>query len=335
MPDQDDALSLAADLGIHLLELQTPFRIGPINTYLLDGERPALIDCGPNSATVLNELEAGLAGFGQQLDDVGTIAITHHHIDHCGLAGSIASRTSAEVVCLDALAPILEEWIDHAIREDDYAVELMFRHGVDPLVAKALRAMADAVRGWGQSAPAAGRLKSGERARLGGTEFEIVHCPGHSTSDTLFFDPERRIAFGGDHLLAGMPSNAIVSLPLGSPLGEGERRRPLVQYRESLLATRALDIEVVLGGHGPPVTDHRELIDERLARHERRAGRFLEILSSEPLTAHEIATAQWGTVAVTQAFATLSEVLGHLDLLLAEDAIVEEVEGPITRFRRN
>jgi hypothetical protein len=31
----------------------------------------------------------------------------------------------------------------------------------------------------------------------------------------------------------------------------------------------------------------------------------------------------WGNVAVTQAFLTLSEVLGHLDILLADGAVEE------------
>ena len=41
----------------------------------------------------------------------------------------------------------------------------------------------------------------------------------------------------------------------------------------------------------------------------------------------------WGNVAVTQAYLTLSEVLGHVDLLL-NDGLVAEVEGDdgVVRF---
>jgi hypothetical protein len=41
----------------------------------------------------------------------------------------------------------------------------------------------------------------------------------------------------------------------------------------------------------------------------------------------------WGNVAVTQAFLTISEVLGHLDLLLAEGAVTEGDADGVTRFR--
>ena len=71
----------------------------------------------------------------------------------------------------------------------------------------------------------------------------------------------------------------------------------------------------MLSGHGEPVTDHRALIDERFALTERRARKIHGLLGEGPLTAHELAQRMWGNVAVTQAFLTLSEVLGHLDLL--------------------
>ena len=46
-----------------------------------------------------------------------------------------------------------------------------------------------------------------------------------------------------------------------------------------------------------------------------RAAKIHRLLEQRPLTAHEIAQRLWGNVALTQAYLTLSEVLGHLDLL--------------------
>ena len=49
---------------------------------------------------------------------------------------------------------------------------------------------------------------------------------------------------------------------------------------------------------------------------------------------YEIAQSLWGNVAVTQAYLTLCEVLGHVDLLLEEGSVVEqESPGGIVRFR--
>jgi hypothetical protein len=40
----------------------------------------------------------------------------------------------------------------------------------------------------------------------------------------------------------------------------------------------------------------------------------------------------WGNVAVTQAFLTISEVLGHLDLLLDDGSVAERDDGELSRF---
>ena len=65
----------------------------------------------------------------------------------------------------------------------------------------------------------------------------------------------------------------------------------------------------------------RALIDERFALHERRAEKIDGLIEEQPRTAYEIAQALWGNVAVTQAYLTLSEVLGHVDLLLEARAV--------------
>ena len=57
------------------------------------------------------------------------------------------------------------------------------------------------------------------------------------------------------------------------------------------------------------------------------------MLADGPLTAYEIALQMWGNVAVTQAYLTLSEVLGHLDLLVARRArCANEPDEIVARF---
>jgi glyoxylase-like metal-dependent hydrolase (beta-lactamase superfamily II) len=101
-----------------------------------------------------------------------------------------------------------------------------------------------------------------------------------------------------------------------------------LQYIESLRATREMPAPLILPGHGDPILEHAELIDERLRMHRRRAARVHQILGVGPLSAYEIALQMWGNVAVTQAYLTLSEVLGHLDLLVQSGQAVErETDG--------
>jgi hypothetical protein len=66
--------------------------------------------------------------------------------------------------------------------------------------------------------------------------------------------------------------------------------------------------------------------------HERRADKLCALIAKRPSNAYELAQEMWGNVAVTQAFLTLSEVLGHVDLLAEEARVRErEVDG-VVRF---
>ena len=104
-----------------------------------------------------------------------------------------------------------------------------------------------------------------------------------------------------------------------------DRPQALVTYMESLRRTRELPAEIVLSGHGEPITDHVTLIDERFEFHARRADGIYELIAERPRTGYDLAQALFGDIAVTQAYLTLSEVLGHVDLLL-NDRRVREVE---------
>jgi hypothetical protein len=96
--------------------------------------------------------------------------------------------------------------------------------------------------------------------------------------------------------------------------------------------TSALGAELVLGGHGQPIADPTELIASRLRMHDRRAQKIHGMLAAKPLSAYDIALTMWGNVAVTQAFLTLSEVLGHIDLLLRDGLARELGDGDVVRF---
>jgi glyoxylase-like metal-dependent hydrolase (beta-lactamase superfamily II) len=309
---------------IHVLSIPTPFAIGRVNCYLIDDDPLTLVDTGPNSGKALTELEAGLREHGRRVEDLERIVITHQHNDHLGLVGILADRSGAEVCVLEQLAPVVEGFGAHADANDELATALMLRHGIPRDVVTALRAVSRAFRGWGGSAPVSTLLTDG--GELG--------FAGHSPSDTLFFDPASGDLLAGDHLIRHISSNPLISRPLGGRSGEPGDGRPraLVMYMASLRETRAMPVERVLPGHGVAFGDHAALIDERFEMHERRARRIARLIAEQPRTAHEVAQAIWGNVAVTQAYLTLSEVLGHVDLLVERGEIVETDRGGVVEL---
>jgi hypothetical protein len=66
--------------------------------------------------------------------------------------------------------------------------------------------------------------------------------------------------------------------------------------------------------------------------HARRAEKLYDLIAERPRTAHELAQALWGNIAVTQAYLTLSEVIGHTDLLLNDGRVREVEDGGVLRF---
>jgi glyoxylase-like metal-dependent hydrolase (beta-lactamase superfamily II) len=319
---------------IHCLAIPTPFAVGRVNCYLIDDDPLTLVDTGPNSGKALDELEQALREHGRRIEDLERIVITHQHIDHMGLVGILARRSQAEVVVLDLLAPVIEEFGAHAERDDELAEALMLRHGIPRDVVTALRSVSRSFRAWGGSAAVDRRLADGETLEFAGRTLQALHRPGHSPSDTLYWDAERGVLIGGDHLIGHISSNPLVSRPLGGRSGEPGDGRPraLMIYLRSLRETREMPVDVVLPGHGEPVTDHVTLIDERFALHERRAAKIAGLIAERPQTAYEIAQSLWGNVAVTQAYLTLSEVLGHVDLLLDRGEIREGEVGGVIRY---
>ena len=90
--------------------------------------------------------------------------------------------------------------------------------------------------------------------------------------------------------------------------------------------------EIVLSGHGEPITDHVALIDERFEFHASRADKIYDLIAEQPRTGYDLAQALFGDIAVTQAYLTLSEVLGHVDLLLNEGRVREVEQDGVVHF---
>jgi glyoxylase-like metal-dependent hydrolase (beta-lactamase superfamily II) len=334
--DEDDAqaIALAADVGIHRLAIPTPFMVGRVNAYLIEDDPLTLVDSGPNSAKALDELEQALNERGHKVEDLELLVITHQHIDHFGLASILARRSGAEVAALDRVAPFLANFGRQTDMDDRFAERTMLRHGIPADIVTALRSVAASFRGWGSAVEVTRPLADGSDLVLRDRTLRVLHRPGHSPSDTVFHDESRKILLSADHLIAHISSNPLLARPLDA--GEeydGPRPQALVSYIASLRQTRELDLELVLPGHGQPITDHVSLIDKRLGMHERRAEKIYSLIAREPRTSHEIAQELWGNVAVTQAYLTLSEVLGHVDLLLADGRVVEDEDEGVVRFR--
>jgi glyoxylase-like metal-dependent hydrolase (beta-lactamase superfamily II) len=325
----EQALEQAALAGIHCLRIPTPFAVGRVNCYLIEDEPLTLVDTGPNSGKALDELQSQLAAHGHSIEDIELVIVTHQHIDHLGLVEIVVQRSGAEVAALGIAAERLANFDEDAEAEDRFAVELMLRNGIPEEVTAALRSVSRSFRGWGSHVTVTKPLADGQTLPFAGRLLQAIHRPGHSPSDTVFWDEERKVLIAADHLIAHISSNPLISRPLD---GSDKRPQALVTYIESMRRTREMPAEIVLSGHGEPITDHVALIDDRIAKHDRRKEKIYKLIAEQPRSGYELAQAIWGNVAVTQAFLTLSEVIGHADLLVNEGRVREVEDGDVVRY---
>ncbi len=298
--------------SIHQITLPTPFPIGPVHTYLVDGDPLTLIDTGPHTLEAQQALEKGLAEHGVAFRDIQRIIVTHAHADHYGQVGTLAAASGAAVWAHALARPVIEHWAAYAAVREPFWLDLLLGAGVPVDAAEQTARLYRDMDHFTTAAPVVQPLAEGDRLELAGATWEVLACPGHSDDLICLFQPQQRLLFGNDHLLSHVSSNAIVGPP---PLGVSQRGQPLVSYWQSLRRVDALPIDLVLTGHGPAVTNVHGLIDERAAMYERRLARLLMQLQDGPATPWQLASALFRQLNAADTFLAISEVLGHLDVL--------------------
>ncbi len=328
-PESEAALAQAREWGVHTIPVPTPFAVGRINCYLIEGSPLTLIDAGPRSEKSLQGLEEGVKAAGFEIADIELVVATHQHIDHIGQIANVVERSGAEVAAIDLVVDRLAEFSWGSEQEDQMAVDLMIRYGVPEDIANMLKEVTASFRELGAPVQVTRPFSPGDEITMGSRRYRTFHRPGHSPSDTVFWDEERRLMFGGDHLLSHISSNPLISKPLDQPTG---RTRSLINYRDSLRETARMPIEIMLSGHGLAVTDHATLIEKRLAGQDRRSEKIYNLIAKGHDSPHAVANAIWGDIALTQAYLTLSEVIGHIDILMDEGRVIENAGEKYSTF---
>lgn len=165
------------------IDLQFMGRRHVIATAILEGPSGiAVIDPGPT--TCLHALTSGLEAHGYELNDVRDILLTHIHLDHAGVTGTLTTRLPGVRV---------------------HVHERGAPHMVDPskLLVSATRLYGeDMDRLWGEMLPVpAARvnvLAGGEALDLAGRTLQVAYTPGHASHHVSFLDLSTGDAYVGD-----------------------------------------------------------------------------------------------------------------------------------------
>lgn len=157
--------------------------------YILDAERPALVDTGMGTRyeTILEAMEE----VGIDPADLEAIAPTHVHLDHAGGVGYLVDECpNAEVYVHELGAPHLADperlWEGTKAAVGD---QIQYYADPKPVPDSRLREVSD-----------------GDIIDLGDHALEVHHAPGHAIHQTVFYDPENDGVFTADAAGAFAPA---------------------------------------------------------------------------------------------------------------------------------
>jgi hydroxyacylglutathione hydrolase len=193
----------------------TPLQQNCTIVWCTKTKKAAIIDPGGE----VPRLMAALAEHGLTLEKIW---ITHGHLDHAGGTAELKELTGCPI---------------EGPHEDD-------QFWIDDIGTSAAK--------WGM--PDARTfvpdrwLQDGDRVTLGETEFEVIHCPGHTPGHVVFFHRESNFAQVGDVLFQG--SIGRTDFPRGN-------HKDLIEAITGKLWPLGGDVRFV-PGHGPMSTFGQE-----------------------------------------------------------------------------
>lgn len=169
-------------------------------------------------------------------DSLAWLVNTHCHSDHVGGNAAIVARYGCPIAVPAGEAPLVERW-DQKTLLYDYCDQEMERFSVDQAL------VAGSTHVWGD------------------LEWRALAAPGHDMGALVFYNPEHRILISGD---------ALWEHGFGFVMPREIDPDALPATRATLDMLAALDLRVVIPGHGEPFTD----VSAALARARKRLESF-------------------------------------------------------------
>jgi glyoxylase-like metal-dependent hydrolase (beta-lactamase superfamily II) len=312
--------------GLYAIALPTPFAIGTVNAYLARGEVLTLIDCGVKTDDAYTALVEGLRALGHNISDIERLLITHHHIDHIGLAQRIVEESGAEIWCHPQTVPWIENPVEARKALQDYVVPIFYQGGVPKSVMDTIIAVDDYLLTLAGEVKADKTVEEGQSIELVGQQWEVYHTPGHAGDLICLYQPALKALLASDHLLKDVSSNPLIEAP-HQP--DEPRPRRLLDYMREMERIANLDIVTAYPGHGTPFHNIPELVEKRLGLHAKRAEMLYSLFDGQPRNLYELARLMFPKTHETQMYLMLSEVLGHIDILERDGRLDCEIRDDI------
>jgi len=254
--------------------------------------------------------------------------VTHGHGDHAGLVPRlIQAKSVAYINKLEAdFIQKIESGAFLLETRDFYRMSGLPEEGLEkivPLLVRSNLMPADTSRFQ--------FLKDGDILAGESYRFTCIETPGHSKGHMCLYEPDRKILASGDHLLKDAASPIT---------GRIVNDNPLKEYLLSLDKVFALDIDIVLPGHGRSFRNAKQRIKETKEHHHQENRKVLSILGEGGKNVYETSLRMtlMRNIDLTNPFSVLQSVFiveqafAYLRYLEEEGRIKRTTEGKVAIY---
>lgn len=293
---------------IHPIIVPTDSTLQSYNFYLVQNQNKIfLVDAGIDTEECWEYFIEGLQRAHIDLHEIDAIVLTHNHADHIGLVNRLRQHKRLPVYAhQDAKIRLKRDstFLTFRLR---FFEKLYNQMGCGPEANQQIEKLENAI-----NENKSQRIKGDicpihEEETIFG--FKIIEVLGHSPDHIALYHKESGILFAGDHILEHSSSNALIELGK-----DGKRSPSLCMYEASLDKIASMDVKIIYTGHGRTIMYPDKIIDQKLARIEKRANRVMEYLKTEK-TAAELAKSIYKERYYSLFPLVMSEIIGHLDRL--------------------
>jgi glyoxylase-like metal-dependent hydrolase (beta-lactamase superfamily II) len=271
----------------------------------LEGGGVALVDCGMAGAGAWEGLQRALRAAGGSVRDVRIVAVTHAHADHVGLAARVRAESGCEVWMhprADGFLAILDDFAG----TERARARRSRREGVPEALIADYACMVEEADGTLSPIEVDAPLVPGVHVPSALGDWDVVETPGHTPSHVCLYQPERRLLIAGD----------LVARQFVPYFDYGWSEDPVAEYLASLDAVAALEVDLVLPGHGRPLREFGSLVASHRAGVLDRLAAVRSALAAGPASGYDLTKRIFGRPpSVTAGVWQLVEVLcylGHL-----------------------
>ena len=251
----------------------SPMTFTGTRTYLLGSDNVIIIDPGPDIDSHFSTVMNFLAG-----KNLTHILLTHSHVDHSPLSRRLKKQTGATIIGFGSA----DEARTDFMKKLSSIIDLGGEEGIDSNLILDKKVI------------------DAQMLRLNGSDFEIIHTPGHLSNHICIAWKQKNIIFSGDHLMGW--ATTLISPPDGD----------LGSFMKSLEKLALRKEEKYYPGHGKPINHPLAMVKAQLAHRREREKQILRSLEEAPKKPTEIVNEIYKDINPLLKKAALRNVFAHL-----------------------